>query len=836
MRRPRGRTVALRGLHLLVLSSFGVAQPLFDILGDTPEFFVVRGSTTWDIVAFGLGLVLLPPAVLLLVETLAALVHPRAGDAVHLVFVALLVGLIALQALKRVASLPADAVVVAALVVGGLAALVYAGRPALRSVLTILGPAPVLFLALFLVNSPLDKLSLETDAQAGPPPAIASTTPVVLVVFDELPATSLMDGRQRIDRGRLPHFGALADDSTFFRNATTVHEHTTEAVPAILTGRDPQPNAVPLLADHPDNLFTYLGGSYAMNVFEPVTQLCPTDLCPRSSDSFAGRMASLGEDLGIVYLHVLLPEEHTKGLPSVTETWLGFGNDHEAEQAGAKPLAVRNSKDIDQAVGRELWRDQRFQFEGYVQSIVAGDKPTLFFFHSMLPHSPWRFLPSGRQYGDSLGIDGLAEDRWGSDEFLVTQGLQRHLMQVGFVDLLLGKLVARLEEQGLYDRSLMIVTADHGVSFRPGDRRRGITPTNVPDVASVPLLVKLPKQRSSRVVDRAVRTTDIVPTIADILETPLPYEADGVPLFDPANDRETVSVEQRIGERVTADADDVARGRAETVARLAGIFGFGRHSDLFGIGPNRELLGRPVSDLPVVTAEGLSATVDGEALLRSVDLRTALSPSHLTGRLGGDEAKGGLDLALAVNGQIAAVTRSFASAGDVKFSAFAPETAYRQGANEVEVFAVPAGGRTLERLGGVGERASYRLADEGSIEGPEGDIPLVPGALEGKVEDWFFEADTVRFGGWAGDVEAREAAETVLVFAGEELLYSGTPSVGRADLGNRHPGLGRSGFVVELPRERVGEGSDLRLRFFALREGKATELSYAEGFPWKPGD
>ena len=832
MRRPRGRTVALRGLHLLVLSSFGVAQPLFDILGDTPEFFVVRGSTTWDIVAFGLGAVLLPPALLLALEVLPGLAHRRAGDLLHTVFVALLLALVAMQALKRLESLPADAVVAGAILLGAGGALAYARRAGLRSVLTILGPAPLLFLALFLIDSPLDKLSLASDAQAGAPPAISSRAPVVLLVFDELPVASLMDGEQQVDRRRLPNFGALADDSTFFRNATTVHEHTTEAVPAILTGRDPKPGAVPLLSDHPDNVFTYLGGSYAMNVFEPVTQLCPSDLCPRTRESFASRMASLGEDLGIVYLHVLLPEGHTETLPSVTETWQDFGETHEATEAGAKPLAIQDEGDIDHAVGRELWRDQRFQFEGYVQSIQASTEPTFFFLHAMLPHSPWRFLPSGRQYGDSLGIDGIADDRWGTDEVLVTQGLQRHLLQVGFVDRLLGRLVTRLKNEGIYDDALVIVTADHGVSFRPGDRRRGVTPTNIQDIATVPLLVKLPGQDEARTVDRTVRTVDIVPTIADVLDTPLPYEAEGLSLFDPENDGETVSVGQRSGEAVSAEPDDVARGRAERAASTARLFA----TDLFSVGPNRALLGRPVEAFDLSEAEGLSATVDGEALLRAVDLETALSPSHLTGRLSGERAEAGIDLALAVNGRIAAVTRSFSSAGDVKFSSFAPESAFRQGANDVEVYAVAEGGRALERLGGVGAEASYRLAG-GSLEGPDGSIPVVAGALEGAVEDWFFEADTVRFGGWAGDVEERRAAETVLVFAGDELLYSGAPSVGRADLAKRHPGLGRSGFVVELPRGRVGDdGSEAALRFFAVRDGQASELVYAKGFPWKPGD
>ena len=63
--------------------------------------------------------------------------------------------------------------------------------PELRSVLTILAPAPLLFLALFLINSPLDKLSL-TSRRAGEPAAgDLGPTPVVLVVFDELPLASL---------------------------------------------------------------------------------------------------------------------------------------------------------------------------------------------------------------------------------------------------------------------------------------------------------------------------------------------------------------------------------------------------------------------------------------------------------------------------------------------------------------------------------------------------------------------------------------------------------------------------------------------------------------------
>ncbi len=214
-----------------------------------------------------------------------------------------------------------------------------------------------------------------------------------------------------------------------------------------MSGTEPSQGGLPLYSEHPDNLFTFLGagGAYEMNVYEPVTQLCPTDLCPRTNESFMARMSSLSDDLSIIYRHVVLPDALSDDLPSVTETWQDFGKAHAEEELAAKPLVLKGDADIDGTVGRQLWQDQRFQTEQYVDSIEPTTEPTLFFLHAMLPHSPWRFLPSGRQYGDALGIDGLADDKWGGDEFLVEQGWQRHLLQTGLVDRLLGELIDQAE-------------------------------------------------------------------------------------------------------------------------------------------------------------------------------------------------------------------------------------------------------------------------------------------------------------------------------------------------------------------------------------------------------
>ena len=119
-----------------------------------------------------------------------------------------------------------------------------------------------MFLALFLFFSDAAKIVLpEDDADALA--AGSERSPLVVVLFDELATSSLMDGEGRIDGRRFPAFAELAREATWYRNATTVADHTDDAVPAILTGRRPDPTLDPLASDYPENLFTLFAGSGA---------------------------------------------------------------------------------------------------------------------------------------------------------------------------------------------------------------------------------------------------------------------------------------------------------------------------------------------------------------------------------------------------------------------------------------------------------------------------------------------------------------------------------------------------------------------------------------------
>ncbi|MEE2775677.1 MAG: alkaline phosphatase family protein, partial [Acidobacteriota bacterium] len=91
----------------------------------------------------------------------------------------------------------------------------------------------------------------------------------------------------------------------------------------------------------------------------------------------------------------------------------------------------------------------------------------------MLPHLPWEHLPSGSRYNDRREVPGLVrEDFWGPDEGLVAAAYYRLLLQTQALDALTGELFERLRDLGVFEEAMVILTSDHGASFRPDASRR----------------------------------------------------------------------------------------------------------------------------------------------------------------------------------------------------------------------------------------------------------------------------------------------------------------------------------------------------------------------------
>ena len=818
----RLRAVLRRSGHLAALSALAFAEPLFDILGKNPAFFAVRGSSSSEIVVFALALTLLPPLILIALELAVGLVSATAAWALQLVFVAGLVAVIVLQALTKSETFAGVGALVTAGLLGAAGALVYWRANAVRTFLTVLVAAPIVFVALFLFNSPVSKLVFPEQAQAKSV-AVKSRTSVVVIVFDELSSGSLMDRRGHVDAARFPNFASLARDSTWFRSATTVHPHTEHAVPSILDGKLPKPGLLPVFADHPNNVFTLLGHSYRLHVIEALTHLCPASLCKERKTQAAfdaggsDDTGSLASDAGIVYLHLLLPNPYAAHLPPISNTWGNFGGkepEDEEQSGGGAPRATFP------ACGRNICR--------FASLISADQKPTFYYLHTVQPHVPYLFLPSGKRYaGDVRVIPGSINGNWTNDEWLTTQAQQRYLLQLSYADRALGVLLQRLRSTRVYDRSLVILTGDEGETFLAGGPRRNVTRRNLGDVAFIPLFVKLPGQQRARIDDGYATNMDVLPTIANVLHTKLPWHVDGRSLVGaklPAD--ATVSLLDSGNRPIRAPLSALLAERAREVKQRIDIFGTGPIDRVYRIGPHRELLGRNVTGLAVKKSSTESVHVSGRELLAAVDLSLDVLPSYITGTLTGRHPAQ-QDLAVAVNGKIEAVTRSYTEFGQTKFAALVPEESIRQGANEVSVYAV--NGTKLEEL--EGSDLTYSLQG-GALQASDGSTVPIAQAISGEVRG---ERSTTgsTLGGWAGNIKTHKPADSIVVLVdGQSVFVGENGNITRKDILERY-GIDKAGFIFRLPGSLLPDaGAAHQVRVFAIAGKAASELRYLHGYPW----
>ena len=504
--RPRGVTFPRAALHLGGLWALAFAQPLFQLLGRNAEFFVARGSTAGDILVLAFAYTLVPPLVLATIAWGLGKLRPALGWGAMLAFVGLIVAAFVLPPVGDLLGGSALAVPVA-LALGAGAAYLYARVSGVRSFATLIAVAPVVVLVLFLIVSPVRGLLFPSDAGGSVTGPAQSSTPIVHVVLDELPLSTLVGTDGKIDARMFPNFARLARESTWYRNGTTVDDLTAAAVPAQLTGSRAPASALPTTSDYPRSLFTLFGRSHDLTVVEPITALCPERLCGSTRPGTWDRLTSLETDLEVVVKQQLYPEDLREGLPAIDRVWEGFEQD---QLGGDGELA--SGANLRRDVLARLHRDNATA--GWEKAIAAlrdrGAKPQLVFLHSTLPHGPWRFLPDGKQYPTpGNGYLGLAPEGWVGPQWQVDQEFQRHVLQVQYVDRLLGRLL-----DALPDDAVLVVAADHGSAFVSGEPKRPIEPDNAGAIAPVPFFVKLPGQTAGRVDDRAVRTMDILPTIA----------------------------------------------------------------------------------------------------------------------------------------------------------------------------------------------------------------------------------------------------------------------------------------------------------------------------------
>ena len=144
--------------------------------------------------------------------------------------------------------------------------------------------------------------------------------------------------------------------------------------------------------------------------------------------------------------------------------------------------------------------------------VGAQGKPFFMYLHTNDTHEPFEASePFGTMWGKSY--------------------VNRYEGEVTYVDHYLGKIIDVLKKLGVWDKTLLVVTSDHGSEFAEhGFYEKKLNLYE--EISRIPLIMSLP-----RVLPKGLRlrglcqTSDIAPTILDICSMPVPDSVDGKSLL-----------------------------------------------------------------------------------------------------------------------------------------------------------------------------------------------------------------------------------------------------------------------------------------------------------------
>jgi hypothetical protein len=264
--------------------------------------------------------------------------------------------------------------------------------------------------------------------------------------------------------------------------------------------------------------------------------------------------------------------------------------------------------------------------------------------------------------------------------------------------MLLGRLLDQFEAAGTLDDATIVVTADHGMAFLPGERARTPNDNTVQEIYRVPMLIKAPGQGpgDGHVSDQNALLVDVLPTVLDLIDIDPPPEAefDGQSLVDPAFQRadDEKPVFYGLGPNMVSGGFDAL---LPAIFRNVGYVGDGGWVDLLQVGPAGSLVNQPVEDVRRSEPVEASWTIDQEDDLTEV-APGPYRPVAISGRI---DIEDGLDLPSQV---LVSIDGILAGVGDLNpddggFAALLDERRLTPGAHEIGLY-LPTDQGTIQRV------------------------------------------------------------------------------------------------------------------------------------------
>ena len=279
-------------------------------------------------------------------------------------------------------------------------------------------------------------------------------------------------------------------------------------------------------------------------------------------------------------------------------------------------------------------RQAEFQiaaFERLIKNASESTNATVHFSHILLPHRPWRFATDGR-LGRELGTD----PRHSTQQDRRRDTYQSLLRQFVATDSLLLKFLTTLEQSENWNRTMVIVTSDHGLTFMPGesfrDKVNPSKPETLEDIYRVPLFIKYPNQQAAAINDCPASSIDILPTVVSVAQLPTTAKFDGVDLSTTCPQRTSRKV------RWPYTGKDLSTDFSDLLARVRyydkWIDAEGDVDDIHRVGRSGALLGTRIPTTGTQQRTDIRwTTVDPNSFVGIGDTPYSYVPARVSGRV-----------------------------------------------------------------------------------------------------------------------------------------------------------------------------------------------------------
>ncbi len=303
---------------------------------------------------------------------------------------------------------------------------------------------------------------------------------------------------------KTPAIDALAADGVRFSNAFSQASWTRPSFATILTGLYPSSHGTVHKADKlPDGIDTVAellhAAGYRTIGFADNVNIAPAFNFQQGFDEY----------------HYLAPALFFYADDATAQLTLYSGLRLVRERFFARSVDVHNYYQPAETVTATVRR--------WLDGAGASPQPLFLFVHYMDPHDPYFVHP--------FNGEGYARVADPNPPPAVADTYRRlYDGEIGYLDTHLAALFDDLKRRGLYDRTLIILTGDHGEEFQEhGGWWHGTTLYD--EQIHVPLIVKPPRsQNKAREATEMVMSVDIVPTILAAAHLTLPKTLQGHPL------------------------------------------------------------------------------------------------------------------------------------------------------------------------------------------------------------------------------------------------------------------------------------------------------------------